>query len=179
MNQGEIDIVKRLFSVAALLAMVCGPVHADSIGARGAVADTQSDEDFQAYEMFVVLDLPWAWNRGASRIQTQLEVTGGVLDAAGETGFLGTLGPRVAFVSDRLSLDVGVGVAALGETVFGEQDFGGSSQFIAQAGVSFALTRRLNAGLRFRHMSDAEIHDDGEDLNLVLVELSWDYLETR
>lgn len=169
--------MKRWFSVAALLAMMCGPAHADSIGVRGAVADTKSDEDFQAYEVFVVLDLPWAWDRGTSRIQTQLEVAGGALDAAGETGFLGVLGPRVAFVTDRLSLDAGVGVAALGETQFGEQDFGGSSQFIAQAGLSVAVTSRLNAGLRFRHMSDAEMHDNGEDLNLVLLELSYDYLE--
>lgn len=168
--------MKKLFTMAALFTALCGTAYADSIGVRGAVAETRASEDFDAYEAFVVLDLPWTWQTGAARIQSQLEITGGVLDAAGETGLLGTLGPRLAYVTDRVSLDVGVGVAALGETEFGSHDFAGSSQFIAQAGITFALTERFNAGARFRHMSDAEIHNDGEDLNLFLLELSYDYL---
>jgi len=156
---------------------MCGSAYADSIGVRGAVADTKSEEDFEAYEVFVVADLPWGWDTdGGSRIQTQIEITGGALRAAGETGFLGTLGPRLAFVTDRITFDLNVGVAALGRTRFGDQDFGGRSQFIGQAGLSFALTKRLNAGIRYRHMSDVDMHD-GHDLNLVLVESSWDYLE--
>lgn len=138
--------MKRFISLAVLFAVMCGPANADSAGIRASVVDTLADEDFQAYEIFAVLDLPWSWHNEATRIQSQLELTGGVLDAAGETGLLGTLGPRVALVMDRLSFDVGVGVAALGETEFG------------------------------RHMSDADIHDDGEDLNLFLLELSYDYL---
>lgn len=168
--------MKKLITIAVLLTVLCGTAHADSIGVRGAVADTKTSEEFDAYEAFVVLDLPWAWQTGAARIQSQLEITGGVLDAAGETGFLGTLGPRLAYVGDRVSVDVGVSAAALGETEFGRHDFVGRSQFIAQAGIAFALTERFNAGVRFRHMSDADIHDDGEDLNLLLLELSYDYL---
>lgn len=168
--------MKRLCALAALSLMICAPAYADSIGVRGAIAETNSDEDFDAYEVFVVFDLPWAWNAGTGRIQTQLEIAGGVLDAGGETGALGTLGPRVAFITDRVSFDAGAGVAALGETEFGDKDFGGSSQFILHTGLTFTLTERLNAGVRYRHMSDADIHD-GEDLNLVLLELSYDYFE--
>ncbi|HSH42018.1 MAG TPA: acyloxyacyl hydrolase [Arenicellales bacterium] len=169
--------MKRILAAVTLFFMMCAAANADSIGVRGAVADTKSDEDFDAYEMFVVLDLPWAWrDRGTSRIQSQIELTGGVLDTAGQTGFLGTLGPRLAYTGERYSLDVGVGVAVLGETEFGRQDFGGSSQFIAQAGFSLGLTDRIDAGVRFRHMSDADMHH-GEDLNLVLLEMSYEYLQ--
>lgn len=164
--------MKTLSAVAALLGAMCGPVLADSIGARGAVADVKSEEDFGAYELFIVVDLPWAWSRGASSLQTQLEVTGGILDAAGEQGFLGTLGPRLALVTDRVSLDVGAGVAGLGETEFGRHDFAGSFQFIAQTDLGIALTRRVNAGVRYRHMSDGNINNGGMELNLVLLELS-------
>jgi hypothetical protein len=170
--------MNRILAAVTLFSMMCATVHADSIGVRGAVVSTTADEDFDAYEMFVVLDLPWAWrDRGTSRIQSQLEITGGVLDAAGQSGFVGTLGPRLAYTTERYSLDVGVGVAVLGETEFGRQYFGGSSQFIAQAGMSLGLTDRINAGVRFRHISDADIHDDSEVLNLVLLELSYDYRE--
>lgn len=169
--------MKKRSAVAVLLAAMCGPAHADNVGVRAAVADTKTAESFEAYELFVVLDLPWTWDQGATRIQSQLEATGGVLDAAGKTGFLGTLGPRLAFVSDRFTFDLGAGVAVLGTTRFGRHDFAGSSQFIPQVGLGYAVTERFNAGIRFRHMSDAGIHDDGQDMNLLLLELSYDYFE--
>lgn len=168
--------MKRCYLLAFLFIMACGSAYGDSIGVRGAVADTQAKEDFEAYELFVVLDLPWAWSQGESRIQTQLEITGGVLDAAGESGFLGTLGPRIAFETGSVTLDVGIGVAALGETEFGEHDFGGRSQFTAQTGLAVAVLERLNLGVRYRHMSDANIHD-GHDLNLLFLELSYEFNE--
>lgn len=171
--------IKLCASIAMFLTL-CSPSYADSIGARGGVSvlDTNTQEDFNAYELFLVFDLPWAWQQQTgSRIQTQLELTGGMLDAAGETGSLVTLGPRIAFITDRVSFDVGVGVAAVGQDRFGDHNFGGTSQFTAQAGLDFALTRRFNAGVRIRHMSDAKTHDNGQDLNLVLVELSYDFHE--
>lgn len=168
--------MKRACTLVALFVMSCGPVYADSIGVRGAVAEIGSDESFDAYELFVVFDLPWGWNPGTVDIRTQLEVTGGVLDAAGETGLLGAVGPRVALVADRISFDAGVGAMALGETEFGEQDFGGGSQFTFHGGITFAVTERFNAGVRYRHISDVGMHD-GDDLNLLLLELSYDYFE--
>lgn len=164
--------------MAVLLLVSGSPAYGDSIGVRGAVSDLDADESFDAYELFVVFDLPWAWHPEALHIRTQLEVTGGILDAAGETGFLGAVGPRVAFIADRVSFDAGAGVVALGETEFGDHDFGESSQFTLHAGLTYALTERLNAGVRYRHIFDASMHD-GEDLDLVLLELSYDYFEAR
>lgn len=166
--------MKKLRVLLAMLAMASGQAYADAIGVRGAVHDFQANEDFEAYEAFVVLDLPWAWSSGETVFQTQLEVTGGVLEAVDESGFLGTLGPRLAIQSGAFTLDLGVGVAALGETRFGRQDFEGSSQFIAQAGVTATLMDRFNLGVRVRHMSDADIHG-GVDLNLVMLETSFNF----
>lgn len=163
--------------LAALLAMACGQAYGDAIGARGAVANFTAEEDFEAYELFVVLDLPWSWSQGETIVQTQLEITGGVLEAAGDSGFLGSLSPRLAIRSEAITLDLGVGVAALGETEFGETDFGGSSQFIVQAGLSLALLERFDLGVRLRHISDAGIHDGEDDLNLVLLEASYEFNE--
>lgn len=171
--------MRKLRTLVCMFLMVCfSSVYADSIGVRGAVAESNTEEDFDAYEAFLVFNLPWKWEQGPnSRIQTQLEVTGGMLKAAGVDGFLGTLGPRIAFQTDRVSADIGIGVAVVGETQFGRQDFGGSSQYIFQVGLALGLTQRINAGVRYRHMSDAKTHDNGGDLNLVLVELSYDFNE--
>jgi opacity protein-like surface antigen len=170
--------MKKLWALVCLLVMVgFSSAYADSIGGRVAVGEGNAEEEFDAYELFLVFDLPWGWDRANSRIQTQIELTAGMLEAADQDGFLGTLGPRVAFQTERVSVDVGIGVAVVGETRFGRQDFGGKSQFTFQTGLAFGLTRNINAGIRYRHMSDAEIHDNGGDLNLILVELSYDFNE--
>lgn len=165
--------MKRLRLLAILLAVASAPVYADSVGIRGAVADFGDREDFNAYEMYVALDMPWAWNQGETVFQTQFEVTGGVIDAAGQSGFLGTLGPRLAIQSGSVTLDVGAGVAVLGETEFGGHDFGGSPQYTAQAGLSVAIANQVDLGVRVRHMSDAGTHDSKDDLNLVFLELGY------
>lgn len=173
--------MKKVYgALVTAVGLMCAPVYADSFGVRGAVSESNTDEDFEAGEVFVVLDLPWGWGDQGLRAQTQFELSAGALHAADETGFIGTLGPRMAFTSGSVTLDLGLGVAGLGETGFGEQDFAGSTQFIAHAGLAFALTRRFNIGVRYRHMSDAETHEeDGEDLNLVLLEASYDFRDRR
>ena len=170
--------MKKLCALGLSLLIISSSAYADSIGVRGAIGEGNTEEEFEAYEGFLVFDLPWAWEQGpTSRLQTQLEITGGVLDGGGVSGFMGTLGPRLAFVTERVSVDFGIGVAVLGETQFGAQDFGGKSQYIAQVGLAFGLTQRVNAGIRWRHMSDAETHENGGDLNLILLELSYDFHE--
>ncbi|MGA8261399.1 MAG: acyloxyacyl hydrolase [Arenicellales bacterium] len=167
--------MKKLCALLALFLAVCVPAHANSIGARVSVAQINTDtkENFDAYELFGVFNLPWSWQRPHTKIQTQLEVTGADLEGGGQSGFLGTLGGRVAFVRRYVTFDFGGGVAAVGKNRFGRQNFGGALQFIAQAGADFHLTRKINAGVRIRHMSDGGLHVGGEDLNLIFIELSY------
>jgi len=149
--------------------------HAGSLAVRGSVDDFNTDEDMEVYELAYVQDLPWAWERRSTRIQWQVEVTGGVIDGGNETGFLGTLVPKVAFQKNRFFFDIGGGLAVLGEDELGRQDFGGNLQFIAQGGGGYMLTDRFSAGLQLRHMSDAGIHDDAEDMNIFLLELRYHF----
>lgn len=165
--------MRKLFICLIFLALVNASASADSVGVRGSVTDYNTDEDPDVYEVFFIRDLPRAWTRAAYQIQTQVEITGGVLDGAGETGFLGTVVPGLKFHNNRFLFDLGGGLALLSEDEFGELDFGGSPQFVAQAGVGLALTKRVKAGLRVRHMSDAGTHD-GDTMNVFLVELRYD-----
>jgi len=167
--------MKKFGTLMALL-VVTAHAQAAQFGVRGAMGAVQTAEDFEAYELFIVLDLPWSRSRGGSTIQTQFGITGGVLDAAGQSGFLGTLGPRIAVHTDAAIFDAGVGVAALSETDYGNVDFGGSPQFVAHVGMAFPLTTRLSFGVRYRHISDGGIHS-GDDVNLVLTELAYDFGE--
>lgn len=175
--------MKKFVATAALFLVVCLPAYAGSFGARIAVTqiNTNTKENFDAYELYGVFDLPWAWQHPSTRVQTQFEITGADLKAAGTSAFVGTMGPRIAFVGRRVSFDLGVGIAGLGKHRFGRQEFGAAFQFTAQAGLDFALTKRLDAGIRVRHMSDAGIHNPpgGEDLNLVFVEVGYNFNTKR
>ncbi len=156
-----------------LLAVFCScTAQAATIGVRGAI-DSSADESFDVYELFAVFDLPWTRRLSKSlALQPQFEVTGGMLEAAGQEGFLGTAGPRLALRTERVSVDFGVGLAVVGKKRFGNQDFGGHSQLTAQVGARVNVYRGFNLGLRFRHMSDAEIHG-GRSLNLSFVEAAY------
>ena len=169
--------MRKLCALFGLFFVMGMPAHANSIGARVAVGqiNTNTKENFDAYELFGVFDLPWSWQRPHTRVQTQLEITGADLKGGGESGFLGTLGGRVAFIRHYVTFDLGGGVAGVGRNRFGQQNFGGAFQFIAEAGVDLNLTRRISAGARFRHMSDARLHKGGEDLNLIFIELSYNF----
>jgi len=167
--------MKKLLLFIPLLTVVHASAGADSIGVRGSVDDFNTDEDLDIYELVSVRDLPWAWQRDTYRIQSQVEITGGAIDGGDETGFLGTLVPKVAFHQDRFFLDIGGGIAVLGEDEFGRQDFDGHLQFIAQGGVGVRLTDRIKAGLQLRHMSDAGIHDNADDMNIFLLELRYHF----
>lgn len=166
--------MKKLSFFILFMTVIHASANADSVGVRGSVGDFNTDEDLDLYELVYIHNLPWVRGQGAHRIQTQIEITGGVLDGGNETGFLGTLVPQVSFQANRIFLDLGGGIAVLSEDKFGRQDFGDSPQFIAQGGAGVMLTERIKAGLRLRHMSDAGIHDSGDDMNIFLVELRYD-----
>lgn len=146
----------------------------------GSVADNTKRENMDAYEVSIIFGLPWekktasGWN-----ITTRLEITGGVLDGADQTGLFGAVTPGVAWRHRKVALDVGAGILLLDETRFGRQDFSGSFQFSAHAGIAYDITKNLALGLRYRHISDADIHDtnaDGtgsDDANFLLVGISF------
>jgi len=166
--------MKKLLALLFFMVVVEAPVSADSIAVRGSVDDFNTNENLDSYELAYIRDLPWAREGAAYRLQSQVELTAGFLDGGGETGLLGTIVPQVSFQQERVFLDFGAGIAVLSEEEFGRQDFGGSLQFIVQGGIGIMVTERIKAGLRVRHMSDAGIHDNGDDMNVFLAELRYD-----
>jgi hypothetical protein len=116
--------------------------------------------------------LPWeSYSRSNWGIGLRLMTSLGVLYTDKDTALVATLIPLVAFGSKdgRFTLDMGAGGALLSRRDFGRQDYGGYIQFALTAGIGVPLYKRLGAGYRFQHYSDAGIygpHTVGADLHM-------------
>jgi lipid A 3-O-deacylase PagL len=104
-------------------------------------------------------------------ISTRSLATGGALQGAGETNFVGTAVPTVAFgrKDERISIHMEGGGALLSDHKFGAQNFGGSFQFVWSFGLNVGLLGPLGAGYHVQHYFDATLygHDSrGVDLHL-------------
>ena len=105
-------------------------------------------------------------------------VSGGVLQGAGETNFVGTVVPTVAFgrKDERISIDIGGGGALLSDYKFGAQNFGGPFQFVWSFGLNVGLLGPLGVGYHFQHYSDATLYGhDSRGVDLHLFELAYRY----
>ncbi len=134
-------------------------------------------EDFEQYDAFAVIGLPWRWEFSSEwEIRFRLNVSAGALRAAGDTGFITEVTPGIAFTQPRwnLTFDIGGGSAYLSDYRFGSQNIGGHFQIIGHGGITYHLPWNLSVGWRFHHMSDAGIygtHNRGVDLHML--ELSY------
>jgi hypothetical protein len=154
-----------------------------AIGIRGGVNFQSAGlppgekEDFEQFDVFGIIGLPWGWDYPSSgwEFRTRLNGSAGVLRGAGDSAFITTMTPSLAFrkPSWRLILDAGIGGALISSWKFGRQDIGGPFQFIAHAGVSFELPWNLVVGGRFHHMSDGTIYGDSRGVDLYMLELSY------
>lgn len=163
----------------AMLGLVLGlpapePVRAEgltllSLSARARLSNQTTlgepqPEEFQAYDLAAHLGLPWQSRavRGWF-VDTRLMASAGLLRGGGEKGLVVSLVPGLGIRHRRwpLWVDLGAGGALLTRTEFGTQDFGGPFQFALTAGAGFPVYRRLGAGYRFLHYSDAGLN--GED----------------
>lgn len=134
-------------------------------------------EDFEQFDVFGIIGLPWGWDYPSSgwEVRSRLKGSVGALRGAGDTGFITTVTPGFAFTkkSWRVTLDGGIGGALISKWEFGRQDIGGPFQFIAHGGVSFHLPGNLVAGYQFQHMSDGMIYSNSRGVDLHMLELSY------
>lgn len=180
----------KLLVVSVCLLLVCligvcpDPVQAlengrTEVGLRGGLMAGKKHEYFHQYEMFVRYGLPWSWrNTGGWGIDTNFEGTAGALQAVGETGFLGSLGPGLSInkSGSGLSADLGINVDALGRMRFGNQDFGTPYLFGAYLGFSYQWAAGLKGEYRLLHLSNGHIFDlsaPNPGLDTHLIGLSW------
>lgn len=133
-------------------------------------------EDFEQFDVFAILGLPWAWE-GASglELRTQLRGSAGALRGARDLGFIATLTPGLALrvPSWHLIFDGGVGGALISKWEFGRQDIGGPFQFIAHIGLGVQLPGNMVVGWRFHHMSDATIYGSTRGVDFHMLEAAY------
>ncbi|MDQ2694715.1 MAG: acyloxyacyl hydrolase [Pseudomonadota bacterium] len=163
---------------AGVLAFV--PCHAQeglSVGVRAGVNIGSENEDFERYEVIVRQPLPWRW-QPADRwlVASELSATAGALSNGDTTGFVGWVGPGVRISrAGPLSLDLGVGVAWLSQTRFGQEDLTSEIQFISYAGLNYRLGSRWSADFRFEHLSNAGIEEPNPGLNTILLGINYHF----
>lgn len=161
-----------------------GEISLMSVGVRYGLSGSspigeQTQTDFHQYDLAAALRLPWQWYHSSGwGMSTRLMVSSGALQGAGETNFVGTVVPTVAFGRDdeRISIDVGGGGALLSDHKFGAQNFGGPFQFVWTFGMNLGLFGPLGAGYHFQHYSDATLYGhDSRGADLHLFELVYRY----
>ena len=169
-----------------LLASFChgGEVSLMSVGVRYGLSGSspigeQTETDFHQYDLAAAVRLPWQWYHSSGwGISTRVLVSSGVLQGGGETNFIGTVVPAVAFGRDdeRISIDIGGGGALLSDHKFGAQNFGGPFQFVWAFGLNLGLFGPLGAGYHFQHYSDATLYGhDSRGVDLHMFELVYRY----
>ena len=110
-------------------------------------------------------------------MKPRLELTAGYLSGKKEEGFVGTLGPELAFQYDRLPiiLDGGISPTVLSQDKFGYRDFGILFQFTSHVGLDWEFAAHWKLGYRFQHMSNAGLGTPNPGLNLHLFGLGYRY----
>ena len=147
-----------------------------SIGLRAGLSTTDSEEDFEQYELFATYGLPWSWELTSGwSLNTRINLSAGALRSGDDTGFIGSAGPSItlSMVQDRFFLDGGISATLLSEHKFGDENFGGPIQFISHIGLRFKLSDNLGVGYRFQHMSNASIYNRNPGLELHMFELGY------
>jgi hypothetical protein len=147
-----------------------------AVGFRAGLSATDSNEDFEQYELFATYGLPWSLELTPGWfLRTNFKLSAGALRGGGETGFIGSVGPSItlSMVQDLILLDGGISAAFLSEHQFGRENFGGPIQFVSHVGIGFKLGGNLGVGYRFQHMSNASIYKRNPGLELHMLELSY------
>ena len=148
-----------------------------SAGVRGGLSADDKDHHLRQFEGFALYQLPWEL-RGASGwgVATQVEMALGVLNAVGEYGVIGSIGPNfnVGKPGFPLAIPFGISAAGLSRDTFDHRDYNGYGQFISHIGVDYRFSETLGVGYRFQHMSNAGLNGDGNPgVNMHLIGLSW------
>jgi hypothetical protein len=154
-----------------------------SVGIRGGInldpggIPPGEKEDFQQYDVFAILGFPgsWEWPRGWEA-RYRWYASAGAIKAAGDEGFIATVGPGLAFTKWdwNLTLEFGTGAVFVSDETFGKQDFGGPVQILGHGGVSYHFPEHITLGWRFQHFSDAALYgNDNRGVDFHFLELGY------
>ena len=161
-----------------------------NLGIRGVLSSfdvigDDASEEFQAYDVAATFGLPWGWfSKSGWGARVRLMIGAGAFTGGGDTGVVVSLLPLLAFGGwdGVFTLDMGAGAALFSRSTFGAQDFGGPFQYALTAGVGIRLFKRLGAGYRFMHYSDAGLygnHTTGADLHMLEITCRFQWTRSR
>jgi hypothetical protein len=137
----------------------------------------EEKHQFNQYDVFGIFGFPgsWEWPKEwEGRYLWYASV--GMLHGGGESGFISTTGPGVAFTKRdwNMSLEFGTGLAFLSNQHYDEQEFGGHFQILGQGGIFYHFPENIVGGWRFQHFSDAGLYgSNNRGVDLHFLELSY------
>jgi hypothetical protein len=152
-----------------------------AVGVRGGFSATSRNDEFHQYDVYTTYGLPWSL-RAASGwgVALQANASAGVLHAAGENGFIGTIGPGVILDQGGKGFGVNLGgdVCVLSRYKFRNVDFNGNPLFLGYFGLMYRFSGGPGITYRFQHMSNGGLgrHGDGNTgLDLHMFGASWNF----
>lgn len=176
----SISLTCLTFAVAALVWAPSAAAADDSgwlsAGVRGGVDDRINRGDFRQFEAFSRWSLPWShrWPSGWTVIAA-LEVTAGLIEGEGDSGFVGSVGPgiRLTAPNQRLDLSFGVNPTYLSRHTFGDVELGGPIGFTTHVDADLHLGSRWIVGCRWQHMSNANIYPNNPGVNHIMIAVGY------
>ena len=147
-----------------------------SVGLRAGVDDNRGDEDYKQYEGFTTWQLPWSWQwKSGWALNTYLEANAGLLRAAGESAFVGSIGPGlyISGLKDKLDISMGINPTILSSHKFGDENLGGPINFTSHIGLNLNFARHFTIGYRLQHMSNGVLYEHNPGLNMHMIEMGY------
>jgi hypothetical protein len=147
----------------------------DGTGVRYGFPGNSSGDEFSQAEAYLNGNMPWGFGLGKGwGAKTQLQATAGVLRNEVNGGIF-SLGPALLVRKNKspLALDIGLSPAMLTRHEFPQKNFGINFQFATHMGLTLDLSRKVQIGYRFQHMSNAHLDERNPGLNLHMVAVGY------
>jgi hypothetical protein len=160
-----------VLTVALCSAAAAQAADLNTLGVRGGGDTGIAREEYSAAELYYYRTLPWQKQLADGIVvYSRIDAGVGYLRTAPQDANWVAVGADVvvSFADGWVTLDGGFRPGWLGESRFGEDDFGGSLQFWSHAGLTVQLGR-LSLGYRFQHISNADIYDENDGIDLHMV----------
>ena len=130
---------------------------------------------FQVHGVYNILDL---YRSSVAAIHTGCGGDLGWLRDNGPSAFLAHADATIstAFLKERIAVIMGTGPAMITRFRYPNRNIGSYLQFISFVGLRINPIWRIGAGVRFQHMSNANLGQPNPGLNLLVVELNYFFL---
>ena len=95
--------------------------------------------------------------------------------AAGESAFVGSIGPGIYFTGFKEKIDITMGInpTIISKHKFGDENLGGPIEFTSHIGIALYFTQHFAIGYRLQHMSNAVLYEHNPGLNIHMIEMSY------